>query len=338
MSSNDTFKAAREAVTSALVGTTRTTGHIACEDLAFQRSSNPSIAPLLDRQSSRLLDLCSRLVHSASTGTDIVAPRLSDADSVEDNWKGIVDVVDSLLEKADACLDEYTGVIKRLGPLSQAAPEKSANTPRKQFPSKGYRTQDIPKPQLLFQKVPKNNESTAWKPILRSKPHAKIPLQESLDPVSSQNDTKQYDIPFHMSIKDTSLPLKGLINTHLRYRHPYEIEITQSGYPPSVYHKADPIGFKPLGSTTAIFVDTPEAVAAMLAELKGVKEIAIDLEHHDTHSYVGIVSLMQISTRDRDWIVDTLKPWREDLQVLNQVFTDPSILKVSKNWFTFPWH
>lgn len=66
----------------------------------------------------------------------------------------------------------------------------------------------------------------------------------------------------------------------------------------------------------------------MLAELKKAKEIAVDLEHHDVHSYLGLVSLMQISTRDKDWVVDTLKPWREDLQCLNEVFTDPKILKV----------
>lgn len=66
----------------------------------------------------------------------------------------------------------------------------------------------------------------------------------------------------------------------------------------------------------------------MLVELKKAKEIAIDLEHHDARSFVGLVSLMQISTRDRDWIVDTLRPWREDLQVLNEVFADPTILKV----------
>jgi exosome complex exonuclease RRP6 len=76
-------------------------------------------------------------------------------------------------------------------------------------------------------------------------------------------------------------------------------------------------------------VDTPEAVAAMLEELRSAKEIAVDLEHHDTHTYVGLVSLMQISTRYKDWIVDTLKPWREGLQVLNEVFADPNIVKVS---------
>jgi exosome complex exonuclease RRP6 len=66
----------------------------------------------------------------------------------------------------------------------------------------------------------------------------------------------------------------------------------------------------------------------MVEELKKAKEIAIDLEHHDVHSYHGLVSLMQISTRDKDWVVDTLQPWREDLQQLNEVFTDPKILKV----------
>jgi exosome complex exonuclease RRP6 len=65
-----------------------------------------------------------------------------------------------------------------------------------------------------------------------------------------------------------------------------------------------------------------------LSELKSAKEIAIDLEHHDVHSYHGLVSLMQISTRDKDWVVDTLKPWREELQILNEVFADPGILKV----------
>ena len=68
---------------------------------------------------------------------------------------------------------------------------------------------------------------------------------------------------------------------------------------------------------------------SMLQELKMAKEIAVDLEHHDEHSYIGIVSLMQISTRDKDWIVDTLKPWRRELQTLNEVFADSKILKVS---------
>ena len=114
-----------------------------------------------------------------------------------------------------------------------------------------------------------------------------------------------------------------------RHRHPYETEIAQLKYPDAVYQKAEPIPYLPVETTSAIFVDTLEGVLEMLDELKNVTEIAVDLEHHDTRSYVGLVSLMQISTRQKDWIVDTLKPWRQSLQVLNQVFADPNIVKVS---------
>lgn len=110
--------------------------------------------------------------------------------------------------------------------------------------------------------------------------------------------------------------------------HPYQREIEQYEYPPFVYTQAEPIPYLPYESTTATLVDTEEKVDEMLQELKRAKEIAIDLEHHDSRSYIGIVSLMQISTREKDWIVDTLQPWRRKLNKLNEVFADPRILKV----------
>lgn len=81
-------------------------------------------------------------------------------------------------------------------------------------------------------------------------------------------------------------------------------------------------------TTSATFVNTFEGVLDMLVELKKAKEIAIDTEHHDFRTYSGLLSLMQISTRDKDWIVDTLQPWRHKLEVLNEVFADPKIIKV----------
>jgi exosome complex exonuclease RRP6 len=112
------------------------------------------------------------------------------------------------------------------------------------------------------------------------------------------------------------------------YPHPYEAEIRRYRYPGFVYQSAEPVPYLPFDTTKAVWVDTRQAVAEMVAELKLAKEIAIDLEHHDARSYIGIVSLMQISTRDKDWVIDTLVPWRHELQVLNEVFTDPKILKV----------
>jgi exosome complex exonuclease RRP6 len=112
------------------------------------------------------------------------------------------------------------------------------------------------------------------------------------------------------------------------YKHPYETEISRLEYPERLFQEAEPIPYHPAETTKAIWVDTFEGVLEMLQELKGAKEIAVDLEHHDFRTYNGLVCLMQISTREQDWIVDTLRPWRHKLQVLNEVFADPSIIKV----------
>lgn len=113
-----------------------------------------------------------------------------------------------------------------------------------------------------------------------------------------------------------------------RYKHPYEPEILATNYPARVYQNAEPIPYLPIETTSATWVDTYDQVLEMLGELKKAKEIAVDLEHHDYRSYPGLLSLMQVSTRDRDWVVDTLQPWRHKLEILNEVFADPNIIKV----------
>ncbi|KAI4202549.1 MAG: hypothetical protein LQ350_002492 [Teloschistes chrysophthalmus] len=301
MTAEPGFKELQGKISSALVKTTRTAGQIASDDLAFHRSINPEVDRLLDEQNKRLLALARDLNKSATAGTSTSPPQITNLESVEDGWRGIVDVVDSLFERADACLDEFTGVIKKLAPSRQDEPS-TANAKRPLSKCE-YRFQNLPKPQRLFNTVPKNDETTPFKPLLQSKPNAAVSLQDSVVTVTG---------------------LHG--STH--YKHPYETEIAQSTYPDPAFVQSDPIPYLPFESTTATWVDTPEAVQDMLQHLKAAKEIAVDLEHHDLHSYVGLVSLMQISTREKDWIVDTLVPWREDLQVLNEVFTDPRIIKV----------
>ncbi|KAI9809628.1 MAG: hypothetical protein M1825_000060 [Sarcosagium campestre] len=296
------FASLQEEISSVLVSTTKTAGHIASEDLAFHRSLEPSIGHAMDRHSSRLLDLAGSLLRIAARSSDIDPPTVKDAEDVEDHWRGIVDVVDSLLEKADTCLDEYTGVIKRPSvSQKESAPAPKANSRRL---DSSLRHQNIRKPQLDFHDKPDNDDSSPFKPLLTSKPHAVVPFAQSI--VLEEEPTEQ----------------------RRHYIHPYGTEIAQHTYPDSVFRKADPIPFRPLDSTKAILVDDAASLASMLEVLRGAKEIAVDLEHHDTRSYVGLVCLMQISTRDQDFIVDTLKPWRRELQILNKVFADPNIVKV----------
>lgn len=197
MDNSSFFKSIQDTVSAALVDTTRTAGQLSGEDLAFQRSLYPSIGHQIDNQNARLLDLARRLARGATSGTELVAPALLDADAVEDNWQAIVDVVDNLLEKTDACLDEYTGVIKRLSPSQQEQTATTSTVSKKQRPAKNYRTQDIPKPQLLFKSVPTNTEIAAFKPLLRSKPHAIVPLEESVNTTITISGIKQYDSQFH---------------------------------------------------------------------------------------------------------------------------------------------
>ncbi|KAB8071921.1 ribonuclease H-like domain-containing protein [Aspergillus leporis] len=302
MESAADFPPFQQRLTSSLVQMTRTVGQLSAEDLSFHRSSNAELSESLDEQSSRILSLTSSLLKAATAGTDVPAPSLQDEDSIEDNWRGMVDVIDALLEKADACLDEFTGVIKKLSPSQQ---EQSAAKATKKATTKfptiyDYGPSKIPKPQLQFERHVDNTDASPFKPLLKTKPHAIVPLGES--------------------VKSTD-PAMG-------FRNPYETEIRAAKYPESIYTVSSPVPYQPWESTSATFVDTLEGVKGMLNELKSAKEIAIDLEHHDVHSYHGLVSLMQISTRDKDWVVDTLKPWREDLQMLNEVFADPTILKV----------
>ncbi|XP_075920721.1 uncharacterized protein LOC142923469 isoform X9 [Petromyzon marinus] len=49
--------------------------------------------------------------------------------------------------------------------------------------------------------------------------------------------------------------------------------------------------------------------------------------HHSYRSFLGITCLMQISTREEDFIIDTLM-LRDDLHILNEAFTNPKIVKV----------
>ncbi|KAF7553155.1 hypothetical protein G7046_g7177 [Stylonectria norvegica] len=294
------FKSLQESVQKSLVSTVKTANRIAAEDLSFQRTINPDVAQQLDDKSARILDLSTRLLQSAARACGIKAPKLEDAEDIDINWRGVVDVVDSVLEKADTAMDEYTGLVKRKEPPTA----DSAQKPKKpKSTNKVIRYANIQKPQGNFEKQPDNFPTGPWKPILTAKPHATVTLEKSLVTAINEHGAPQY-------------------------KHPYESEILNMKYPTKVYQSADPQIYQPVEGTQATWVDTYEGVLEMLEELKKAKEIAVDLEHHDYRTYVGLVSLMQVSTRDKDWIVDTLQPWRHKLEVLNEVFADPSIVKV----------
>ncbi|KAG6360809.1 hypothetical protein INS49_011876 [Diaporthe citri] len=354
MDPSQDFKSLQEKIQASLVSTTKAVQRIASEDLGFQRTVNPSTGDRLEEQSTRLLSLSSDLLKSAAvaTGQKNVG-ELEDAEDVDIQWRGIVDVIDGLLEKADICLDEYTGLVKRKSDFPENGPQqkKAKTNERLDF---NFRRANIIKPQTTFEQQVDNFAVGPWKPLLTQKPHAIVPLEDSLGVAVDGNNQQQYDYTLFLPsltlnwagklLDELSKSARGKFhrrirklqnmgatkdtNSLFRFKHPYETEILKLKYPETTYEIRDPIPYQPMDTTSATWVDTYEGVLEMLEELKGATEIAIDLEHHDYRSYHGLLSLMQISTREKDWIVDTLRPWRHKLEVLNEVFADPNIVKV----------
>jgi exosome complex exonuclease RRP6 len=89
----------------------------------------------------------------------------------------------------------------------------------------------------------------------------------------------------------------------------------------------EPQLYRPLDETPFTYIDTVAGLRELSQTLTSVREIAIDTEAHAYRSFSGFVCLMQISTRDEDYVVDTLA-LRAHMHMLNAALTDPAIVKV----------
>lgn len=160
---------------------------------------------------------------------------------------------------------------------------------------------NIIRPQINFKTPVDNSANTPFIPQLKYKPHSLKPL--AILP--------EYDDD-------------GNIESYL---HPYEFELSK--FTPNMWQltKADVTKPKELSKTTLVYVDKENDLNAMLKELQEAKEIAIDVEHHSYRTFQGITCLLQLSTRTKDYIVDTLA-LREELHLLNEVTANPKIVKV----------
>lgn len=162
--------------------------------------------------------------------------------------------------------------------------------------------QNIARPQLRFPD-PVDNSSTPFVRKITYKPNAKVDLNYGMD-LNSDTPSELIEQP-----------------------HPYEYEIKHLEYPEHMFEQRPEQLYHPFDTTSAIWVETEEELKEMCKSLEVQREIAIDLEHHDYRSFQGFVCLMQISTRDQDYIIDTLE-LRGSLHLLNQAFTDPKIVKI----------
>lgn len=287
--------------------TIRAASALAAQDVAFLKSVDAKLGHDIDSASKQVLSIVNRLFEAGGEQEDLIDYG-TDRIEGEANWKRVSNALDNIFEKIDSAFDEQ----KQHGDSKQPTTtftylEGSTEDSNSDSKHTGKR---LTKPQNDFRVKIDNSEIGPFKPKLTSKPHALKSYEETLTlrTCASPAAADDYeDPPF--------------------YPQPYETEIDKQPYPESIYAVTPPVPFKSWHDTSAVWVDSVDKLQEMIAELLQLTEIAVDLEHHDYRTYYGIVCLMQISNRDKDWIVDTLS-LRDDLEPLNQVFTNPHIIKV----------
>ncbi|KAI6210099.1 RNB domain-containing protein [Aphelenchoides besseyi] len=112
-------------------------------------------------------------------------------------------------------------------------------------------------------------------------------------------------------------------------RHPYHYEVLKHETPSWQLEKPidEIMKSKSLDKTPLILIDTTVELNKLIDVLNKSREFAVDLEFHNLRSFLGITCLIQISTRESDYIIDPFSIW-EYLHVLNEPFTNPNIRKV----------
>lgn len=229
---------------------------------------------------------------------------LSDELTDEYLYHQLEDVVDILLEGADDDFDEFhdSAAIKTRVKQSLALDKDrllSSNS------------QTTAKPQTAFAHEICNTRGVPFRPRLRHKPFASTPL-----------DLRE--------LRVTDKPLEDdAITAPTYFAHPYETELRSLQYTP--WQLADASSLQPVlpspNTRPLAFIDAPEELPALVAYLATQRELAVDLEHHSHRSFQGFTCLMQLSTRDRDFILDTLA-LRPAMHQLLEVFANPSIVKL----------
>ncbi|XP_064459624.1 exosome complex component 10-like isoform X2 [Ornithodoros turicata] len=227
---------------------------------------------------------------------------------LEEKFDLLTDVNDMILERVGNNLDEADGIKKKQSDvvLTTVSTSRPIHTSWNKKTNKDNESaakyhllaaKNVLRPQLTF-KTKVDNSNTPFVPIIADKPNSIKPLAILLE-------------------KDGSEEF---------YSHPYECEIEHFQPTPEqleVHQKIPP----PLDETPYMFVSTVEDLQKMCKDLMKQKEIAVDVEHHSYRTFQGITCLVQISTRQTDYIVDTLA-LRHELHVLNEIFTHPKIIKV----------
>jgi exosome complex exonuclease RRP6 len=179
----------------------------ALDDFAFYSTAQPGFTDSSAQATTKLSDII-RAISEFVKSTALIPDDISES-AVYDM---VVDLIDGLLESSDAQLDSIEG--KKARAVSGNVSLSLALDKDRLLQTTSL---DIPKPQLKFLTEIENSRENPFRPKLRSKPHALVPL--------NLQDTR----PCPDDDEDDS----DLIRPLVFYPHPYEVELQRLKYTPA---------------------------------------------------------------------------------------------------------
>uniref|UniRef100_A0A6Q2YR56 Exosome complex component 10 n=1 Tax=Esox lucius TaxID=8010 RepID=A0A6Q2YR56_ESOLU len=255
---------------------------------------------------------------------------------LEERYDLVVDANDVILEKVGILLDDTAGVNRSQQPVMPAGfqpPKIVVSSWNRKGGDSGSSSEtfrllhakNITRPQLKFrEKV--DNSNTPFVPKIFIKPNAMKSLPSYFTNKQIRKERPE-DLDVPAALADFIHQQRTQEHVEDMFAHPYQYELDHLVFSENQLSKPEPQMYKPLAETKCSFIDNVEDLVAVNEKLTKTTEFAVDLEHHSYRSFLGITCLMQISTREEDFIIDTLD-LRSEMYILNEAFTDPNIVKV----------
>uniref|UniRef100_A0A3Q2D5R9 Exosome complex component 10 n=1 Tax=Cyprinodon variegatus TaxID=28743 RepID=A0A3Q2D5R9_CYPVA len=301
------------------------------DDYDFYRSF-PGFQEFCESQGDKLLHCMSQIMQHHGCRSHIRDQ--NKLTGVEERFDLVVDSNDVILERAGILLDEADGVNRSQNPVMPAGfqPPKivvsSWNRKGSSSRSETFRllhAKNVARPQLKF-KEKVDNSNTPFVPKIFIKPNAVKPLPSYFSNKQIRKERPE-DLDVPAALADFIHQQRTQEHVEDMFAHPYQYELDHLTVPESLLSKPEPQMYKPMAETKLSFIDSLDDLVTLNEKLCRLSEFAVDLEHHSYRSFLGLTCLMQISTREEDFIIDTLE-LRSEMYILNEAFTDPSIVKV----------
>lgn len=243
-------------------------------------------------------------------------------EDIDDAYDWLVDVNDDIFERVDMSLDEFQRLKNSNSSASASASVveddgfQLVSRKKKKGASQFQSRNDNDSNQELGVKV-----ATRDKKITGPKPKVPFHIPTIRRPQEE----------FNIFVNNSNQPFEHVwlqrSEDGLRFFHPLEKLSVLDFVNKDIGH-IEPEKPPSLESTSFNLVEEVKDLKKLAAKLRSVNEFAVDLEHNQYRSFQGLTCLIQISTRNEDFVIDALKLRIHIGPYLREVFKDPAKRKV----------